>query len=116
MTVYMMHNLNIIIIGSLHHNTLGVVRSLGEAEISSENIWVLLVSNERRSKNIISSSKYVKLENISFVTKCEEIIPWLLNKKDFKGQAVVICCFDGAAEAVISGEKFFNQNIKFQKL
>ena len=110
-----MLNLNIIIIGSLHHNTLGVVRSLGEAEISSENIWVLLVANERRSKNIISSSKYVKLENISFVTKHEEIIPWLLNKIDFKGQAVVICCSDGAAEAVISGEKILQSKYKIPK-
>ena len=48
----------VVVIGSIHHNTLGVIRSLGEAGISAENIRVILVTSNM-NKNMITVSTYV---------------------------------------------------------
>ncbi len=95
-----MEKINVIVIGAIHHNTLGVVRSLGEEGIPCRNIIVLLVENKFNSKNIISKSKYLLPENIHYVESNEEIVPWLENNSS-KGKKVIVCCSDGAAEAVI---------------
>lgn len=47
-----------VIIGGLHQNTLGVVRSLGET--GQVSIKVLLVGKGIKKNNIISKSRYVK--------------------------------------------------------
>ena len=53
-----MNPVRVVVIGTIHHNTLGVIRSLGEAGIIKENISVLLVGEHAGKKNIISSSKF----------------------------------------------------------
>jgi len=97
-----MDDISIVIIGSLHHNTLGVVRSIGEAGVPQNNITVLLVGKNCSSKNLISTSKYVDPERVSFVHDYDDIVPWLMENSDFDGQKVIICCSDGASGAVIS--------------
>lgn len=92
--------MDIVVIGSLHHNTLGVVRSLGEAGITQKNLFVLLVDDHFRETNLISSSKYVNKNNIYSVTDYADIPEWLINNQDGH-KKVIICCSDGAAEAVI---------------
>lgn len=52
-------SINVVIVGGVHHNTLGVIRSLGEERISRENIHVLLIGESISNQNIISSSRYV---------------------------------------------------------
>lgn len=99
-----MEELNVLVVGSLHHNTLGVVRSLGEAGVQGANLQILLVTLRHEEHNLISSSKYVDTKYVFFVNDYDEIVPWLQNHYD--GQCkVVICCSDGGAEAVISRAK-----------
>lgn len=97
-----MKTIKIMIIGSLHHNTLGVVRSIGEAGISRDNINVLLVGKDYNPHNLITSSKYVNANKVSFVNEYSDIVPWLLKSPTNDGQKVIICCSDGAAGAVIA--------------
>lgn len=106
-----MTEMNVIIIGSLHHNTLGVVRSLGEAGIADKSIIVLLVADHANPKNLISSSKYISYENVFYVGTYSEIPTWLAtHASDCK--KVIICCSDGASEVVINaGKKLSNKYI-----
>lgn len=103
-----MDNAFVVVIGSLHHNTLGVIRSLGEGGILPENIVALLVSKERNTNNLISSSKYIKSDNTFFVECFDEIVPWLINHSDHEERWIIICCSDGAANAVISNHDILN--------
>lgn len=92
-----------VVIGGLHHNTLGVVRSLGEDSEMQINIKVLLVGRMSQEKNIISESKYINKQNIYYVERDTDIPEWLLNNEPTNEiQSVVICCSDGSAEQVIS--------------
>lgn len=107
-----MDDIRIVIIGSLHHNTLGVVRSIGEAGVPQNNITILLVGKNNSSKNLISTSKYVDPERVSFVHDFDEIVPWLLENSGFDGQRVIICCSDGASGAVISQKDLLKEKYK----
>ena len=93
---------NVLVIGGLHHNTLGVIRSLGEEGIPSCNIRLLIVGMNISEKNILSMSKYVTNENIDYVNTDECIVPYMLRLQGDKTKRCVICCSDGSAEAVIS--------------
>ena len=55
----------IIVIGADHHNTLGVLRSLGEKGINS----ILLLISENK-KSYVAKSKYAK--EVHFLTREEE--------------------------------------------
>jgi len=101
LTLNNMADIRVLVIGSLHHNTLGVVRSLGEAGILDSKLRILLVAKEHAEKNLISSSKYVNKENIDFISNYAEIVPWLSEQRIGDERTVIICCSDGAAEAVI---------------
>ena len=94
-----------IVIGSIHHNTLGVVRSLGEASIPIENLQVVIVGSEVNVKNIISTSKYVLTENMYYVDGYGDIVPFLMDNPRFKADSVLICCSDGASEAVMNAKE-----------
>lgn len=107
-----MDDISIVIIGSLHHNTLGVVRSIGEAGVPQNNITILLVGKDNSPYNLISTSKYVDPERVSFVYDNDEIVPWLMKNSEFDGQKVIICCSDGASGAVISGKDLLNEKYK----
>ncbi len=97
-----MSEIEVLIIGSLHHNTLGVIRSLGEAGVNKSRMTVLLVAKEMEPKNLISMSKYVLPEKVKFVNDYTEIIPWIKSNSSLTNPVAVICCSDGAAGEVIS--------------
>lgn len=96
---------NIIIIGGLHHNTLGVIRSLGEDEIKPNNMIIVLIGKNINKKNIISKSKYTSEENIAYLESDSEIVSWMLEHKQKMKSSCVICCSDGSAEEVIKNQK-----------
>ena len=50
--------MKVVIIGGIHHNTLGVVRSIGSAGISSEDIALFIVDEHGGKKDFVSKSKY----------------------------------------------------------
>ncbi len=92
-----------IIIGALHHNTLGVVRSLGESNEIQVNIKVLLVGHGISDRNIITESRYVDRQDVFYVEHDTDIPDWLAgNAEGTMQERVVICCSDGAAEQVVS--------------
>lgn len=95
----------IIIIGGLHHNTLGVIRSLGEEGIKSNNMIVVLSGKDINKKNIISKSKYTLEENIVYLESDNDIGSWLLEHKKELNSSCVICCSDGSAEIVIKNHE-----------
>lgn len=98
----------VVVIGSIHHNTLGVIRSLGEAGISAENIRVILVTSNM-NKNMITVSTYVDKSNIICVSDCDKIIECLTKiAKDGK-KRVIICCSDATAEMIVSHATYLNQ-------
>lgn len=100
--------IKVMIIGGIHHNTLGVVRSFGENGIPKKNIKVILVDSHFKKDNIISFSKYINKQNITYVRKNEECIDALLNNTE-EGKQTIICCSDGTAEIVISHCKELKQ-------
>ena len=56
---------NIVVIGGSHHNTLGVVRSLGEVGLT-DKIRLIIVGD---SNDFVSRSKYVRKENVCIIFK-----------------------------------------------
>ena len=88
----LINDYEIIVIGGNHHNTLGVIRCLGEKKIKSN----LIVINENRYA-YITKSKYVK--NFDIVNYDEETIKKILLKKysKFKNKAILIPTSDFAA-------------------
>ena len=85
---------DIIVIGCDHHNTLGVIRSLGEKEVSPD---ALIVSQD--GKTFVGKSKYIR--NLHIVRNNNEIVPYLLSHlKSEKDKSVVICCHDASSSEI----------------
>lgn len=85
---------NCIVIGGDHHNTLGVIRALGQKEIKST---LIIVPNEGIS--FVSKSKYVD-DFIQFKDE-EDVIPYLLKRKVTSfGKDTIICCSDLTASLI----------------
>ena len=79
-----------IVIGGNHHNTLGVIRSLGLADTT--DIKLILVGKD---DDFVSRSKYVKKKNIIKI-ESDESLPATLLKigKESSTKPVVICSSD----------------------
>ena len=97
-----MERINVAIIGGMHHNTLGVIRSLGEKGVIKDNISVLVLNKKGNEGDFLSYSKYVDRHNVSFTVSDDGIIPWLLLLATDGKRRTVICCSDGSAREVIS--------------
>lgn len=94
-TDYLRKKVNkVIVIGGDHHNTLGVIRGLGERGLKPD---VILVTKEKRS--FVDASKYI---NRSWKVKSEEQIVELLKEhyKQEKVKPVLICCSDATSGIV----------------
>ena len=96
----------IIIIGASHHNTLSVVRCIGEAFGQIELVIVGCV------KSFVSKSKYVK--NATFLKDADALYQWAMNNKG-QDKPIIISCADGVSqvfdmhyEEVHSYYDFFN--------
>lgn len=101
--------LQVVIIGGPHHNTLGVIRSLGEQAVHPNNINVLIVGNRIPDKNIISESKYVLKTKVSYCELDSEIIPWLLCLCRDRIRRVIVCCSDGSATEVMRNKETLSE-------
>ena len=82
----------IIVIGSgNHHNTLGVIRSLGEAGFNFE-----LITFGNAKKNYVASSKYVTIHHA--FSDVEEIIHFLKERKSSSKKEIILSCADIVTE------------------
>lgn len=82
---------NVIVIGGNHHNTLGVVRSLGQRGIGVE----LIIIGDIYHK-YVSTSKYVVSHHALLVA--EELSAYLLFRKKRDEKEVIISCSDEVTE------------------
>ena len=80
----------VFVIGGNHHNTLGVLRSLGYKGINSN---LILVGNEKRPYT--QFSRYIK--RIVKVEDDSAVIDYLLKEQANVEHAVVIACSDGVS-------------------
>lgn len=84
----------VVVIGGDHHNTLGVIRALGEKNIFPD---VLIVSKD--GKSFVVSSKYVNQAHI--IRGNSEIVPFLIERYGkMQEKTVVICCQDASSSEV----------------
>lgn len=84
----------VIVIGSEHHNTLGVIRSLGEKGLSSD---VILVTNEKEP--FVGKSKYIK--NLYKVSTETNVLRCLIDNFGSYGlKPVVIACYDAVSSVI----------------
>ena len=77
----------VIVIGGNHHNTLGVIRSLGYKGLKS---FVIVVTDHKTP--YLCYSKYVSQYQV--LSSADKIVDFLLKIKDTNSKAVVISCAD----------------------
>ena len=82
---------NVVVIGGNHHNTLGVIRSLGRKGISP---YVILIGANNDS--FVSKSKYINETWI--VSDIDLLIDFILSKYCIIGKSVLIACCDSVSE------------------
>lgn len=87
-------NRRVIVLGGVHHNTLGVVRALGQKGLQ-DFLYVILIGNSK--KNLVSSSKYLKKGHCFTTNKFEDLIPTLMGLKQDGEKSVVITTADPIA-------------------
>lgn len=86
-----MQTREVIVIGGNHHNTLGVIRALGEKGIAPN---LILVTKEKRP--FVSYSRYLK--RVVLIPNDEMIPKTLLDEfRNVDSPPVVICCSDSSA-------------------
>lgn len=92
---------SVYVIGGNHHNTLGVIRSLGREGVHSH---LLVVTDSLSDRVYISKSKYIK--SYSHFLDYDSVIDFLMRVKNSSSKVdddhkdVIICCSDGASSAV----------------
>ena len=94
--------MKVVIIGGIHHNTLGVIRSIGSEGISSEDIALFIVDEHGGKKDFVSKSKYLKKSTIRYLKTYDEILEALYRIADKNEKKAIVCCADGASEVVMS--------------
>lgn len=97
--------MNIIVIGVVHHNTLGMVRCLG---MSGYNVDLILISHN----GYVSKSKYVKRTIV--VENESEIISILLNNyRNVDAKSIVMSCSDTISSALDLNYRKLKDNFYF---
>lgn len=92
--------MNVVIIGGIHHNTLGVIRSVGE-KIPPSSIDVIAVGKHAK-KNILSQSRYVDSKRVRYADCEKDIISLLKTSASNSTKSIIICCSDGSSAEIIS--------------
>ena len=105
-----MKSCKVVVIGGLHHNTLGVIRSLGENQLLTIDMDVLIVGENLPAKNMISVSRYVK--KVHYVCSDADIVRWLLELSRDANIRTIICCSDGSAEVVMQNKVLLEKYYK----
>lgn len=88
----------VIVLGDSFNNTLGLIRSLGEAKV---DIVLLLVANDRL---FVSRSKYLNAANVYHVASIEECLPIISQLYDSAKRQYIICSNDKAAQFIDANE------------
>ena len=84
----------VVVIGGDHHNTLGVIRGLGEREVYPD---LALVTSSKMS--FVDASKYISRK--WKVKGDDEIVDLLISQyRDEKEKTVVICCSDTSSGVI----------------
>lgn len=86
---------NAIVFGGNHHNTLGVIRSLGRKGIKP---FVLLHDNSKNKTYKLLKSKYVSSYKV--VPDCEAGLDYLFHICGLVDNPVIICTSDGASSII----------------
>lgn len=94
----------VVIIGDSFNNTLGLVRSLGEAKI--DQILILVGKNDRL---FIRKSRYLKKNNVYIIDSLLQCMPLLKSLINDKKRQTIICTNDNAAAFVDSNEEFLHR-------
>lgn len=95
--------MRVVIIGGLHHNTLGVVRSVG-SRLEKRSLYVLLVGHNIPLSNYIAASRYVEKSQVFILSDYTEIVD-MLKKLETQEKTVVISCADKATEVIIKAKE-----------
>ena len=93
-----------VIIGDSFPNTLGLIWSLGEA-----NIPIILVLVAEIDGIQVLKSKYLKGNTVYKVSTIDDVMPILNKIKGLEGEKIIICTNDKAAEYVDSHEEYLCQ-------
>lgn len=89
------NNMKVFVFGGDHHNTIGVVRCIAQANYEAE-IYVIVSANKN---NCLSKTcKYVT--RLFIVASQQEGLDVLLNNCSIQEKHVLICCSDGSAEII----------------
>lgn len=94
-----------VIIGDSFNNTLGLIRSLGEARI---DITLLLVGNIDRL--YVAKSRYLKKKQIFHFVNIDDCLPILHQIANGTKRQIIICTNDKAAQFIDSHERELSQN------
>ena len=94
------HLYSAVILGDSFNNTLGLIRSLGEADI---DITLLLIGNADRL--YITKSRYLKRKQIFHLYDINDCFPILQQIADENKKQVIICTNDKAAQFIDLHEK-----------
>lgn len=81
----------VLVIGGTHHNSLGVIRALGEGGYEIE-----FVNFNAGKSDYVSKSMYIK--KYQALNGIEELTPYLINRPLSKEQEVIISCADAVTE------------------
>ena len=92
-------NHQVIIVGDSFNNTLGLIRSLGEAKV---DIVLLLVGDDRL---FVSRSRYLKGGKVFQVASFKECLPIINRLYDSSKQQYIICSNDKAALFIDTNEE-----------
>jgi len=106
----------VVIIGGIHHNTLGVIRSMGQAGITPENIELILIDKNNGVNDFVSKSKYIQKNSVFYLHSYDGIINLLTELADKNGKKVIICCADGASEVVMNNYDRLKESYYCQSL
>lgn len=87
--------MKIFVFGGDHHNTIGVIRCIAEANIDS-TIYAIVRATKENS--ITFKSKYVS--KVYTIATHQEGLNILLESRSKKEKQILICCSDGSAEIV----------------
>lgn len=98
-----MKNIQVIILGDSFNNTLGLIRSLGEAEV---DVLLLLVGDDRL---YVSKSRYLKGGKVFRLTNLEECLPVINQLYDYSLQQYIICSNDKATQFIDANEEELSQ-------
>lgn len=94
----------VIVIGGNHHNTLGVIRSLGYYGLRP---YLIVITDHK--KPYICKSRFI--DNYEILTSTKDLLRCLLRlKDDFIGKAVVLSCADFVTAELDSNKELLQDN------